>query len=142
MIAKRFLAVTTSALLAAVLPSQVGGAAERERLDAEEIKMVLHTAAPEEDGFVELVVTLVDQGKLSRGLVETTLLWARRKPEHRFQYFKRGLLARLAAANRQLPSPDNPPSTSPGNLLSRVLQTGVGAAAWLLEHVGLGGIGT
>ena len=73
-----------------------GTAAAERPLDADEIKAALRTEAPEEDGFVDYVVGLVDRGTLPRGLVEGTLQWARRKSQHRFQYFQRGLIVRAA----------------------------------------------
>jgi hypothetical protein len=66
------------------------------RFDAETIKAALRTATPEEDGFIEYVVARVDQGTLPADLVESTLQWARTKPRHRFQYFRRGLILRAA----------------------------------------------
>ncbi len=63
-------------------------------LDAATIKAGLDTATPEEDGFIERVVGLTKQGKLPAKLVESTFQWARQKPDHKFQYFKRGLILR------------------------------------------------
>ncbi len=60
-------------------------------LDAPTMKAALRTVTPEEGCFVEKVVRLMDKGKLPRPLVETTFDWARRKNEHRFQYFKQAL---------------------------------------------------
>jgi hypothetical protein len=67
------------------------GRAATTNLDAPTIKAALRTATPEEGGFVEKVVRLVDKGKLPRPLVDNTFDWARRKPQHRFQYFKQAL---------------------------------------------------
>ncbi len=63
-------------------------------LDAETMKAALDTATPEEDGFIERVVALVEEGTLPPKLVHSTFLWARKKPRHKFQYFKRGLILR------------------------------------------------
>ncbi|NLY00258.1 MAG: hypothetical protein GXY83_29525 [Rhodopirellula sp.] len=63
-------------------------------LDAATIKAGLHTAAPEDEGFVERVVDLSNQGKLPAKLVDSTFQWARKKPRNKFQYFKRGLILR------------------------------------------------
>lgn len=73
-----------------------GTAAAQQPLEADEIKAALRTETVEEDGFVDYVVQLVDRGTLPRGLVEGTLQWARRKSQHRFQYFRRGLILRAA----------------------------------------------
>jgi hypothetical protein len=70
--------------------------ASESRLDPELIKAALGTATPEDNGFIERVVTMVEQGRLPRSLVESTFLWARQKPDHRFQYFKRALTLRAA----------------------------------------------
>lgn len=82
-------------VLAAVVATAVA-TAEETKLNAEQMKAVLGTATPEENGFINRVVTMVEQGQLPASLVESTLLWARRKPDHRFQYFKRGLILRAA----------------------------------------------
>jgi len=71
------------------------GAAQA-RLDAETMRSALRTATPEENGFIDYVLALVDEGRLPRWLVESTFQWARKKPRHRFQYFKRGLIVRAA----------------------------------------------
>jgi hypothetical protein len=64
-------------------------------LDADTMKAALHTATPVEDGFIEKVVAKVNAGKLPVDLVQSTFLWARKKPlEKRFFYFKQALIAR------------------------------------------------
>lgn len=65
-------------------------------LDADKIKAVLATAKPEEDGFVDRVVAMVEKGKLPVSLVDSTLQWARKKPTFKFQYFRRALIVRAA----------------------------------------------
>ncbi len=66
-------------------------------LDAGAIKAALRTTAIEEGDFVERVVAKANAGKLPVELVESTFQWARKKPRHRFQYFKRALTQRAAA---------------------------------------------
>jgi hypothetical protein len=73
------------------LRSQAGTA-----LDVKLIKAALRTADVEEDGFIERVSKLVVRDVLPRDMVETTFLWARKKPNHKFQFFKRGLTIRAA----------------------------------------------
>lgn len=73
------------------LPSKAGTP-----LDVDMMKAALRTATAEEDGFLERVSKLVVQDVLPRDLVESTFLWARKKPNHKFQYFKRGLTVRAA----------------------------------------------
>lgn len=128
-------------LLLATLWTRTAVAAKQPPLDADKIKAALETAAPEEDGFVDTVIQLVNEGKLSRSLVESTFLWARKKSTHRFQYFRRGLLSRLAARHQQLPTPSaaaSQASTSPtaGNGL---FAFAIGAADWLLQRFHLAG---
>lgn len=65
-------------------------------LDAETIKAALNTATPEEDGFIEYVLAKVAEGVLPASLVESSFQWARRKPKHKFQYFKRALILQAA----------------------------------------------
>ena len=77
-------------------------AAEAGPLDAKTIKVALHTATPEEDGFIDHVLALVNRGNLPLDMVESTFLWARKKPYHKFQYFKRGLTVRAEQQGIQL----------------------------------------
>jgi len=65
-------------------------------LDADAMKVALQTATPEEDGFLDYVLARVDAKTLPLSLVESTFQWARKKPRHRFQYFKRALIERAA----------------------------------------------
>jgi hypothetical protein len=69
-------------------------AAEASSLDADTMKVALRTATPEENGFIEYVLDRVDKGTLPVDLVESTFLWAKKKPRNKFQYFKRGLILR------------------------------------------------
>ncbi len=71
-------------------------------LKVDKMKAALKTATPEENGFLERVSKLVEQDILPRHLVESTFLWARKKSDHKFQYFKRGLTARAAELGIQL----------------------------------------
>jgi hypothetical protein len=82
-------------LIFALLAAAGSRMAEASSLDADTMKVALHTATPEEDGFIEYVLDLVDQGKLAADLVESTFLWAKKKPRYKFQYFKRGLIQRI-----------------------------------------------
>ncbi len=72
------------------------------QLDAETMRAALRTATPEEDGFIDYVLELVDQGRLPRALVESTFQWARKKARHRFQYFRYGLIVRAAQQGIEL----------------------------------------
>jgi hypothetical protein len=74
----------------------VDRAAAASVLDAEKIKAALVTAKPEEDGFIDRIVKMTEEGRLPLSLVESTLQWARKKPQYKFQYFKRALIARAA----------------------------------------------
>jgi hypothetical protein len=82
-------------LLYVAWPGRVFGA----KLDAATIKAGLRTTATEEQGFVDRVMTMVDQGKLPRSMVDSTFDWARKKPQHKFQFFKRALVVRAARQN-------------------------------------------
>lgn len=63
-----------------------------EWLNAELLKAALHTATPEEEGFVEYVVRLVQQGKLPAQILQSAYLWAQKRPKYKFQYFKRAVI--------------------------------------------------
>jgi hypothetical protein len=83
--------------LAFALVAAVGSrTAAATSLDASTMKAALRTATPEEDGFIDKVLTLVERKVLPADLVESTFLWAKRKPRNKFQYFKRGLTVRAA----------------------------------------------
>ena len=87
-------------ILACFLLSLVIVAADRAAaataLDAAKMKAALDTAQPEEDGFVDRVVEKTKQGQLPVSLVESTFQWARKKPQFKFQFFKRALIVRAA----------------------------------------------
>jgi hypothetical protein len=82
------------ALLLAFCAAAGNRAAQASPLDANTMKAALRTATPEEDGFIDRVLAKVDKKKLPLDLVESTFLWARKKPRNKFQYFKRGLIVR------------------------------------------------
>ena len=71
-------------------------------LDAKTMQVALHTATPEENGFIEYVLHRVDKGTLPLDMVESTFLWAKRKPYRKFQYFKHGLTLRAEQAGIHL----------------------------------------
>lgn len=91
----KFLTLTVLFLLLLCLASTTTRATAQ-GLDADRIKFGLRTAAPEEDGFVDRVIEMVNEGRLPVALVESTFLWARTQPRHKFQYFQRGLILRAA----------------------------------------------
>ncbi len=82
-----------------------GLAAQRPRmnLDAQTMKAALRTETPEEHGYIDEVLRRVQRGQLPRSLVEATFIWARHKPEHRFQYFRQAL--RIQAARLGFSAP-------------------------------------
>ena len=71
-------------------------------LNAELLKAALHTATPVEDGFIEYVVGLVEQGKLPAQIVQSAYLWAQKRPKYRFQYFKRAVIYLAAQKGIQI----------------------------------------
>ncbi len=85
--------------LAALLGLLAAGIARAEDfpLDPEQIKAALHTTTEEEHGFIERTVKMVKDGKLPRDMFTSCFIWARKKPRHKFQYFKHALVARAAA---------------------------------------------
>lgn len=62
----------------------------------------LKARLPEEFAFVDRVVKMVDHGQLSREMVQSTFLWARKKRVHQFQYFEHGLRFRAEEAGIKL----------------------------------------
>jgi hypothetical protein len=69
-------------------------AADTSSLDAGVMKVALHAATPGEEKFIDNVLTLVEKDVLPIDLVQSTFLWAKKKSNHKFQYFKRGLILR------------------------------------------------
>jgi len=91
------------------------------RLDAEKIRAALHTATPEEDGFVDRALAMVEEGKLSASLVQAMFVRARGEQQHKFQQFKYGLLGHVSdpAIRAELVNGQTPPPPPP-NLGQRV----------------------
>jgi|WetSurMetagenome_2_1015567.scaffolds.fasta_scaffold1365103_1 hypothetical protein len=85
------------AMLSVLLAPAWCGADSNSVLDAQMMKAVLHTSTEQEDGFIERVVAMVDKGTLPLDLVQSTFLWAKKKPTKKFFYFKFGLIQRAAA---------------------------------------------
>jgi hypothetical protein len=70
--------------------------AEDTELTADVMKIALHTATPQEEGFIESVLEKVDKGTLPLDMVQSTFLWAKKKPRKKFFYFREGLILRAA----------------------------------------------
>ncbi|MEN6451573.1 MAG: hypothetical protein ABFC96_13860 [Thermoguttaceae bacterium] len=87
--------ILLAALLLAVTACFARGA-DTGGLTADNMKATLHTATPQEDGFIERVLARVEDGSLPLDLVQSTFLWAKKKPRKKFFYFKQGLILRAA----------------------------------------------
>jgi hypothetical protein len=81
-------------LVLALLAAVGSRTAAASSLDANTMKLTLHTATPEEEAFIDKVLRLVDKKTLPLEMVESTYLWAKKKPRNRFQYFQRALKLR------------------------------------------------
>jgi hypothetical protein len=85
------------AALSLVLVIGLAGTAQAQTdLTSDQVKVMLHTATPEENGFIDRTLAMVQAGTLPLDLFETCLIWARRKPRHQFQFFKQALILRAA----------------------------------------------
>jgi hypothetical protein len=71
-------------------------AAADTKLDPDQIRAVLRVTKEEDNGFIDRAVLLVNQGVLPREIFEGCFIWARKKQQHRFQYFKHALISRAA----------------------------------------------
>jgi hypothetical protein len=91
------LLVVLALLATAFVPTADAGV-----LDPDVMKVVLHTATSQEQGFIDKVVARVDAGTLPLDLVQSTFLWARKKPRKKFYYFQQGLILRAAAQGIKL----------------------------------------
>ncbi|HEV2968363.1 MAG TPA: hypothetical protein VGY55_00140 [Pirellulales bacterium] len=81
-----------------IIPVAIGRAADTGTSTTPTLKDTLDNGLkarlPSEFAFVAKVIAKVDDGTLPLSLVESTFLWARRKPDHPFQYFQQGLTLR------------------------------------------------
>ena len=139
----RHISMIVGVLALTATPSAAGAAegsdSARAQLDARVIQADLRTADPDEEAYITYVVTLVNQGRLPRALVESTFLWARRKPvgSRKFQYFKRALLLRAARVGIRLPQ--GTPTLTPtinGRVTVRVLGVDLPAASIVVRIEG------
>lgn len=85
------------ALLLVLLVAVGARASDNSVLDASIMKVALRAGTPDENQFIDDVVALVDVGVLPVAMVESTFLWAKKKPRYRVQYFKRGLQVQAEA---------------------------------------------
>ncbi len=83
-------------IILALLAATLVPTAEAEVLDAATMKAVLRAATPEQEAFIDYVILRVTKKTLPLDLVQSTFLWARKKPHHRFYYFKQALIVRAA----------------------------------------------
>ena len=60
------------------------------------MKAALLAGTPQAQAFIDKVVARVDNGTLPLDLVQSTFLWARKKPARKFFYFKQALILRAA----------------------------------------------
>jgi hypothetical protein len=107
----------------AVLAVGWTAAARAEAPNADTLRAGLRTANPGEEAYLTYVATLVAQGRLPVELVESTFLWARRKPyPKKFQYFKFALITRASQIGITLPQ-ETPALTGTirGRVLARIL---------------------
>lgn len=62
----------------------------------QQLETGLYARRDEEFAFIARVVQMVNQGQLSRELVTSTFIWARKKRPYPYVYFERGLKVRAA----------------------------------------------
>jgi hypothetical protein len=67
-------------------------------LDSDTMKVALHTATAQENGFIDKVLTKVNEGVLPLDMVQSTFLWAKKKPRRKYEYFKIGIIYRAKQA--------------------------------------------
>lgn len=67
--------------------------ADVHRLDADTLKYALGVGRKEDKEFIDRVVAMMKSGDLPQSLVEKCFFWAKKKPKHKFYYFKRALIA-------------------------------------------------
>jgi hypothetical protein len=67
---------------------------EQPIFDADTMKKILRPPTEEDALWLDKIVKKVNRGKLPVDLVESTLIWARKKGKNRFEYFKNALILR------------------------------------------------
>lgn len=103
-----------TASLAALAPRRRAAADEQQATLNETLRSVLRCRRPQEFAFVDLVTQKVEQGKLSKSMVLSTMTWARkragdeaasgrRKTDIPFPYFQEALRRQAAALGVDLP---------------------------------------
>ena len=101
-------ALASWALMVAALRADdpvVGAGGLSSKLDyTSQLNMGLKARRPVEFAYIQQVVALVDDGELPKELVDTTFVWAYKKPTRRLQYFQFALRAR--ANQLGYPTPD------------------------------------
>lgn len=64
---------------------------------------VLRPELPDDRDYLTYLAALLSNNDIPRHLVESTLLWAREKPRHKYRYFKRALIIRANDLGIKLP---------------------------------------
>lgn len=98
---KRFSLVMAFALVL-LLAANSHAAVKAGPLDSDTMKVALHTATVQENGFIDHVLTKVNEGIIPLEMVQSTFLWAKKKPRWKFEYFKFGMKYRAAQAGISL----------------------------------------
>jgi hypothetical protein len=78
--------------------------ADQSRFDKDTLNAILRTTTKKEKDFIDNMLTMISQGQLPVGLFDSTVEWARKKPnKHRFQYFNQALAVRAQAIGIVIP---------------------------------------
>ena len=103
-----FWGLVTTVLFLTTTAQGAGVIKKAPRLSADTIKAGLRTAQIEEDGFINEVVDMANKGELPWALVDNVFSWARQKPKHKFQYFRKALITLAARQGITVPRPPAP----------------------------------
>jgi hypothetical protein len=99
------LAIWSLVSLSVPADSPIGAGGLPSTLDyTSQLNMGLKARRPVEFDYIKQVVALVNDGKLPKTLVDTTFVWAYKKPSRRLQYFQFALRSR--ATQLGYPTPD------------------------------------
>jgi hypothetical protein len=93
---------TPAVLVGIVLVLLGSRMARADDLDPDQIKAILRTTTDSENSFIDRTVAMVQAGTLPRPLFTSTLIWARKKPRHQYQYFRQALTVRAAQVGIKL----------------------------------------
>jgi hypothetical protein len=101
---------TVSIVLSLWLAGWAAPAGAASPLTAEMMIVGLRPESPSDRNYISYVAAVMEQGFVPHVLVESSFLWARKKPEHMARYFRQAMILRAGKIGITLPPGDAPTS--------------------------------